>query len=71
MQRVVDNNSSHQHPKVQAWLRRHPAFHHHSVAAADSRPNWVERWLRDLTDPRMTRLQGVLTTLITHKEMSA
>jgi hypothetical protein len=70
MQRIVDNNSIHQYPKVQTWFRRDPAFHHDSVAAANSRLTTVERWLRALTDTCMTRLMGVLAVVITHKEIS-
>jgi transposase len=52
---IVDNYSTHKHPKVKAWLKRHPRFHLHFVPTSSSWLNMVERWFRDLTDKRIRR----------------
>jgi DNA-binding CsgD family transcriptional regulator/transposase len=52
---IVDNYSTHKHPKVKAWLKRHPRFHLHFVPTSSSWLNLVERWFRDLTDKRVRR----------------
>ena len=52
---IVDNYSTHKHPKVKAWLKRHPRFHQHFVPTSSSWLNLVERWFRDLTDKRIRR----------------
>jgi transposase len=52
---IVDNYSTHKHPKVKAWFKRHPRFHQHFVPTSSSWLNMVERWFRDLTDKRIRR----------------
>jgi transposase len=52
---IVDNYSTHKHPKVKAWLKRHPRFHMHFVPTSSSWLNMVERWFRDLTDKQIRR----------------
>jgi transposase len=52
---IVDNYATHKHPKVKAWLKRHPRFHQHFVPTSSSWLNMVERWFRDLTDKRIRR----------------
>jgi transposase len=52
---IVDNYSTHKHPKVRAWLKRHPRFHQHFVPTSSSWLNMIERWFRDLTDKRIRR----------------
>ena len=52
---IVDNYATHKHPKVKAWLKRHPRFHQHFVPTSSSWLNLVERWFRDLTDKRIRR----------------
>jgi transposase len=52
---IVDNYSTHKHPKVKAWLKRHRRFHLHFVPTSSSWLNLVERWFRDLTDKRIRR----------------
>jgi transposase len=52
---IVDNYSTHKHPKVKTWLKRHPRFHMHFVPTSSSWLNMVERWFRDLTDKRIRR----------------
>jgi transposase len=52
---IVDNYSTHKHPKVKAWLKRHPRFHLHFVPTSSSWLNMVERWFRNLTDKQIRR----------------
>ena len=52
---IADNYATHKHPKVQAWLKRHPRFHVHFIPTSSSWLNLVERWLREITDKRIRR----------------
>jgi transposase len=52
---IVDNYSTHKHPRVKAWLKRHPRFHMHFVPTSSSWLNMVERWFRELTDKQIRR----------------
>jgi transposase len=52
---IVDNYATHKHPRVKAWLGRHPRFHLHFTPTSGSWLNLVERWFRDLTDKRIRR----------------
>ncbi len=52
---IVDNYATHKHPKVKAWLKRHPRFHMHFTPTASSWLNLVERWFREITDRRIRR----------------
>ena len=52
---IVDNYSTHKHPRVKSWLRRHPRFHFHFTPTSSSWVNMVERWFRDLTQNRIRR----------------
>lgn len=52
---IVDNYSTHKHPRVLSWLKRHPRFHIHFTPTSSSWLNMVERWFRDLTDKRLRR----------------
>jgi transposase len=52
---IVDNYSTHKHPKVQRWLKRHPRFHMHFIPTSSSWLNLVERWFREITDKRIRR----------------
>ena len=52
---IVDNYGTHKHPRVKAWLRRHPRFHLHFVPTSSSWLHLVERWFRELTDKRIRR----------------
>jgi transposase len=52
---IVDNYATHKHPKVKAWLKRHPRFHLHFTPTSSSWLNMVERWFRNLTDQRLRR----------------
>jgi len=52
---VMDNYGTHKHPKVQAWLQRHPRFIPHFVPTSSSWLNLVERWFGELTSKRVRR----------------
>ncbi len=52
---IIDNYRTHKHPRVQAWLRRHPRFHLHFIPTSSSWLNLVERWFREITDKRLRR----------------
>ena len=52
---IVDNYSTHKHPKVKAWVKRHPRFQIHFTPTSSSWLNLVERWFRTLTDKQIRR----------------
>ncbi|MGH8712125.1 MAG: IS630 family transposase [Burkholderiales bacterium] len=52
---IADNYATHKHPRVQAWLAKHPRFHMHFTPTSASWLNMVERFFRDLTDKRIRR----------------
>jgi transposase len=52
---ILDNYATHKHPKVKAWLKRHPRFHLHFTPTSASWLNMVERFFRDLTTKRLRR----------------
>ena len=52
---IVDNYGTHKHPRVKAWLRRHPRFQLHFIPTSSSWLNLVERWFCKLTDKRIRR----------------
>jgi transposase/DNA-binding CsgD family transcriptional regulator len=52
---VMDNYGTHKHPRVQAWLQRHPRFTPHFVPTSSSWLNLVERWFGELTSKRVRR----------------
>jgi transposase len=52
---IVDNYATHKHPKVKAWLARHPRFHLHFTPTSSSWLNVIERWFRDLTHNRLRK----------------
>jgi transposase len=52
---IADNYSTHKHPKVKAWLAKHPRFRMHFVPTSSSWLNMVERWFRDITTQRIRR----------------
>jgi transposase len=52
---IVDNYSTHKHPRVKSWLARHPRFHLHFTPTSSSWLNLVERWFRELTQQRIRR----------------
>ena len=50
---IVDNDATHKHPKVLAWLKRHKRFQMHFIPTSSSWLNVIERWFRDLTQHRI------------------
>ena len=52
---VMDNYGTHKHPRVQAWIKRHPRFIPHFVPTSSSWLNLVERWFGELTSKRVRR----------------
>jgi transposase len=52
---ILDNYATHKHPKVKAWLAKHPRFHLHFTPTSASWLNMVERFFRDLTVNRLRR----------------
>ena len=52
---IVDNYATHKHPRVKAWIGRHPRFHIHFIPTSSSWLNLVERWFREITDKRIRR----------------
>lgn len=52
---ILDNYATHKHPKVKAWMARHPRFHLHFTPTSASWLNMVERFFRDLTTKRLRR----------------
>ena len=52
---ILDNYATHKHPKVRAWLVKHPRFHLHFTPTSSSWLNLVERWFRDITDKAIRR----------------
>src|SRR5213595_1356194 len=52
---VMDNYGTHKHPKVRAWLKRHPRFIPHFTPTSSSWLNLVERWFRELTEKAIRR----------------
>ena len=52
---VVDNYATHKHPKVKAWLKRHPRFHIHFTPTSASWINLVERFFGLITGDAIRR----------------
>jgi len=52
---ICDNYATHKHPKVKAWLSRHPRIHVHFTPTSSSWLNMVERFFRDITDKSIRR----------------
>jgi transposase len=46
---ITDNYATHKHPRVRAWLARHPRFNVHFTPTSSSWLNLVERFFADLT----------------------
>jgi transposase len=59
---IVDNYATHKHPKVRAWLERHPRFHFHFTPTSASWLNAVEGFFAKLTRQRLKR--GVLKGIV-------
>jgi transposase len=52
---VVDNYATHKHPKVKAWLKRHPRWTFHFTPTSASWSNAVENFFSVLTRQRIRR----------------
>jgi transposase len=52
---VVDNYATHKHPKVRAWLKRHPRWTFHFTPTSSSWLNAVETFFSKLTRQRIRR----------------
>ena len=52
---IADNYSTHKHPKVERWMKRHRRFHISFTPTSSSWLNMVERFFRDLTENRLRR----------------
>jgi transposase len=52
---IADNYSTHKHPRVLAWVERHPRFHLHFTPTSASWLNMVERFFRELTEKQIRR----------------
>ncbi len=46
---IADNYATHKHPKVKAWLDKHPRFKMHFTPTSSSWLNLIERFFADLT----------------------
>lgn len=55
------SKAAHKHPKVKAWLKRHPRFHLHFTPTSASWLKMVERFFRDLTTRRIRT--GIFTSV--------
>jgi putative transposase len=52
---IADNYATHKHPRVKAWLARHPRFHIHYTPTYASWLNQVERWFGLITQQAIRR----------------
>ena len=52
---LILDNSTHKHPDVQRWLKRHKRFRLHFTPTSSSWLNLIERWFRELTDKALRR----------------
>jgi len=59
---IADNYATHKHPKVKAWLARHPRFHIHFTPTSASWLNLVERFFGEITRKRIRR--GVFHSVV-------
>jgi transposase len=71
---VIDNYATHKHPKVKAWLARHPRFHLHFTPTSASWLNLVERFFGLITEDAIRRgafrsvadLEAAIETYLDH-----
>ena len=59
---ILDNYATHKHPKVRAWLLRHPRWTFHFTPTSSSWLNAVETFFSKLTRQRLKR--GVFCSLV-------
>ncbi len=55
MHLILDNYGTHKHPKVKAWLARHPRYHLHFTPTYASWINQIERWFALITQRAIRR----------------
>ena len=53
---ILDNYTTHKHPKVKQWLHRHRRVHFHFTPTSASWLNLVERFFSELTERQLRRL---------------
>jgi transposase len=58
---IVDNYATHKHPKVIAWLAKHPRIHLHFTPTSASWLNMMERFFRGLSTRR--RRHGIFQSV--------
>jgi len=59
---ILDNYAAHKHPKVRAWLARHPRWTFHFTPTSCSWANAIESFFASLTRRRLQR--GVFRSLV-------
>jgi transposase len=59
---ILDNYAAHKHPKVRAWLARHPRWTFHFTPTSGSWLNAVESFFSTLTRRRLKR--GVFRSIV-------
>jgi len=59
---ILDNYAAHKHPKIIAWLARHPRFTFHFTPTSASWLNAVEGFFATLTKRRLKR--GIFRSII-------
>ena len=59
---ILDNYGTHKHPKVRAWLARHPRFAFHFTPTSCSWLNAIETFFAKLTRRRLKR--GVFRSIV-------
>ena len=59
---ILDNYATHKHPKVRAWLARHPRWIFHFTPTSGSWLNAVETFFATLTRRRLKR--GVFHSIV-------
>jgi transposase len=52
---ILDNDATHTHPTVKAWLAKHPRFHRHFTPTSSSWLNMVEGFFSQLTTKAIRR----------------
>ena len=63
---ILDNHGTHKHPKVLAWLERHPRWTFHFTPTSGSWLNAVETFFSALTRRRLRR--GVFRSIVELQE---
>ena len=64
---IVDNYSTHKHPRVKAWLAKRPRWHIHFIPTYSSWLNQVERFFALITDKAIRRGSFTSVKDLVHK----